>query len=115
PFTTNSEFGERRLLVYRVISMIEKYDLPVPRSLSTRFINYDFWSSVFNRIFGIKCDKSLRMPVERVEMIKGCLNMLESLIGVKLDHIQAERLLNFDAVSMRNLIEITELWDKSFE
>jgi len=107
------DLTERHCLVDRANELIVKYQLSVPRFFSTRFINFEFWSTVFSRIVGIKCDITLRTPLERVEMVKSCLHALESLIGESLDHIRAEALLHFDLTTMKNLIEIAELWDYS--
>lgn len=105
-YTSNHQ---RQLLLDRANRLIEKYDLPVPRSFSTRFINFEFWANVFIRVFGIRCATSLRTPSERVEAIKACINTLSSLIGKSLDHIQADALLHYDMNVMNNLIEIVEL------
>ena len=112
---SHQQFSERKFLIQRANRLIEKYNLPVPRFLSTRFINFDFWAHIFIRVFGIKCNTLLRTPKERAETIQTCINVLSSLIGDKLDHIKAENLLHYDITAMNNLIQIVELWNESIQ
>lgn len=101
-------------LVDRSNHLIEKHSLPVPRFLSSRFINYHFWAIVFNKIFKIKCNISVRTLPEQVQMIRSCLNTLETLIEVPLDHIKPVDLLNYQPNAIRNLLQISEVWSENF-
>ncbi|KAI2803864.1 hypothetical protein BLOT_008001 [Blomia tropicalis] len=105
--------NECRLLVNRANCLIEKYNLPVPRFFSTRFLNFEFWAMIFTHVFGINCNRSLRTPFERLECIKTCLNTLSSLMEKDLSHIQPNLLLESDVTTMSNLIQIAEVWDQS--
>lgn len=45
-------------------------------------------------------------------MLRGCLSTLESLIGVSIDHITADKLIRYDSAAMRNLLEIATDWQR---
>ncbi|KPM03429.1 WD repeat-containing protein 47 [Sarcoptes scabiei] len=100
----------RYRLVDRINKLIEENFLPIPRFVTCRFIGYQFWSILFTKIFRIDCDLTVRQPTERIKMLASCLNTLESIVEVPLDHIQPEKLLDYDVQTITNLIEIAEFW-----
>lgn len=103
---------KRKDLVNRVNQLIIKHELPVPRFVDSHFINYQFWSFLFTKLFQIKCDTFLRSKNQRIQSLGSCLNVLESLIGISLNHIKPIELLNYDISTMINLVEIAEFWSE---
>lgn len=101
---------KRKDLVNRVNQLIVKHSLPVPRFVDSHFINYQFWSFLFTKLFQIKCDTFVRSTNQRIQSLASCLNVLESLVGISLNHIKPIELLNYDINTMANLVEIAEFW-----
>ncbi len=99
----------RQNLLNRANRIVEQYNLPVPRSCTLSSVNYHFWSAVFNRVFGIRCNPLARSREEHIGHLKACLNMLQIVLEIPVSHIQADRLLEQDLCSMQNLLEIVEL------
>nr|XP_027201096.1 uncharacterized protein LOC113795107 [Dermatophagoides pteronyssinus] len=99
-------------LIDRVNRLIVKHSLAVPRLVSSRFISYQFWATIFTKLFHIRCDLSVRTNRERIEMIRSCLNTIESLSGISLNHIKPIRLLNYDMDTISNMLEIIETWSE---
>lgn len=102
-------------LVERANRLIEKHSLAVPRFLASHFINYHFWANVFTTIFKIKCSVSIRDAGEQLQMIRSCLNTLETIIEVPLDHIEPNKLLGFDSITIKHMLELAEYWSENFD
>ena len=98
----------RQNLLERASNISELYSLPKPLQFISKKSNYYYWSLIFNRVLGIRCNKVASLRDQQIGHLKACLNMLQIVLEIPVSHIQADRLLEQDLGTIRNLLEIIE-------